>query len=232
MEANLSDKIANYRPTEAAIELVRTTKLLFVAGTSGSGKNTIIDRLLQKPQFSYLVSHTTRRPRTNEKNGKNYFFIDQETATAMIEEQRFVEVKIVHEKSIYGTSVEEVQRVKEEDKIGVTDIDVQGVAELVTFNPDIRAAFLLPPSHDEWMRRLAYRGHQDQDALQIRLQTAERELEHALKAGHFHFIINADLAKATAEVEELATIYDLPPNDQQVEHAWHVLGELKRDLDS
>jgi guanylate kinase len=209
-----------------------------MAGTAGSGKNAIIEKLLKTGQYDRIVSHTTRPPRSNdgkmEKSGREYHFIDPATAEAMIDDRRFVEVKVVHGRHLYGTSLAEIQRIHDIGKIGVTDIDVQGVLEYVSLNPQVKAVFLLAPSFDEWMRRLGDRGGLDQDELKIRLETAQEELEHALKAGHFHFIINADLDKAVADARAYAEDpgFEVKDEETKVEHAWHVLGELKHNLNT
>lgn len=229
----ISQKIKNYQIQDAAKQLVEQTRLLLISGTAGSGKNSVIEKLHDDSKYRYIVSHTTRSPRSGEKNGANYYFVDWKTMEEMIDEQRFIEVKLIHERNVYGTSIEEIKRVKESEKIGVTDIDVQGVQEYAALKPDVRAVFLLPPSHDEWMRRLAARGGQDQDELQNRLLSAEKELEHALEAGYFHFVINASLGKAVSDIKSYAENYETAGDDDiRVEHAWHVLGELKKELNS
>jgi guanylate kinase len=229
----LKQKIRSYKMPSVVETLVRETRLLLVAGTAGSGKNAVINELTKGKGYRYIVSHTTREPRSGEKNGESYYFVDESTIMEMIDSQRFVEVKLVHEKSVYGTSIEELQKVHDQGLIGVTDIDVQGVQEYVHVNPDTRAVFLLPPSHDEWMRRLAARGEQDQDELQRRLASAETELEHALESGHFHFVINTDLDKAVEDIRRFAENHETAGDDDvRVEHAWHVLGELKQELSS
>jgi guanylate kinase len=236
--AGLAEKISKYKSPESAQTLVRETKLLMMAGTAGSGKNAIMAKLLSTKLYERIVSHTTRQPRINdgrmEETGVDFHFIDQATIEPMVDDNRFVEVKIVHKRNIYGTSLAEIQRIHDAGKIGVTDIDVQGVAEYVKLNPQIKAVFLLPPSFDEWMHRLAQRGEMDQDEIKIRLETAQLELEHALKAGHFHFVINADLEKAVDDVRQYAEDpnYELKNDETKVEHAWHVLGELKHNLNT
>lgn len=233
ISSQLKQKVATYEPPENAKRLVREVPLLLVAGTAGSGKNSLIEKLLETGKYRPIISHTTRQPRPQEQSGAQYFFIDVNEMEEMIEARRFVEVKLIHQTQISGTSIEEVQKLKGGEVIGVTDIDVQGVAEYAAIRPDIRAVFLLPPSHDEWMRRLATRGNQDQDELQLRLESAERELEHALEAGNFHFIINTQLDKAAQEVMSFAEDYETAGDDDvRVEHAWHVLGELKQELSS
>lgn len=234
----LANKVKNYRPPDSVAELVGETKLLLMAGTAGSGKNAIMEKLIDTGLYERIVSHTTRAPRTNdgrmEQTGREFHFIDQATIEPMIDDKRFVEVKVVHNRYIYGTSVAEIQQIHDADKIGVTDIDVQGVLEYVTLNPQVKAVFLLPPSFDEWMRRLAQRGTMDQDEMKIRLETAQAELEHAIKAGHFHFIINTDLDKAVSDVRAFTEDPNYEPkgDETKVEHAWHVLGELKHNLNT
>lgn len=234
----LAQKIGKYRLPDSAVQLVKETKLLMMAGTAGSGKNTISQKLLDTGLYERIISHTTRPPRANrgqpETQGGEYHFIDLPTAEAMIDDHRFIEIKIVHGRNLYGTSIAEIQRIHDAGKIGVTDIDVQGVLEYVGLNPQIKSVFLLPPSFDEWMRRLAERGGLDQDELKIRLETAQAELEHALEAGHFHFVINADLDKAVADIRSYAEDPNFEPtgDETKVEHAWHVLGELKQNLNT
>lgn len=236
--ASVAEKIKKYQAPDKAAELVRETKLLMMAGTAGSGKNAIMSKLLATGLYERIVSHTTRAPRVNdgrmEETGVDFHFIDQSTLEPMIDERRFVEVKIVHKRNVYGTSLAEIQRIHDADRIGVTDIDVQGVAEYVKLSPQVKSVFLLPPSFDEWMRRLSERGEMDQDEMKIRLETAQVELEHALKAGHFHFVINADLDKAVADCRSYAEDPNFEPagDETRVEHAWHVLGELKHNLNT
>lgn len=235
---SLTEKVKQYQPSDSAIKLVRETKILLIAGTAGSGKNTITRQLLDTGLYEKIISHTTRLPRKNhgklEEHGDDYHFIDLSTAKAMADERRFIEIKVVHNVHFYGTSTAEIQRIHDAKKIGVTDIDVKGVQEYVQISPDVKAVFLLPPSFDEWMRRLAVRGGIDQDELRVRLETAQDELEHALEAGHFHFVINADLDKAVEDVREYAENpnFVLTHDATKMEHAWHVLGELKRNLNS
>lgn len=234
----LARKIEDYHPPDSVFELVSETRLLLLAGTAGSGKSAILEKLLDTELYERIVSHTTRAPRSNdgrmEQTGREFHFIDQDTIKAMINEQRFVEVKVIHKHHIYGTSVAEIQRIHDAQKIGVTDIDVPGVGDYIQLNPQVKAVFLLPPSFDEWMRRLSKRGTMDQDEIKIRLETAQTELEHAIKAGHFHFVINADLDKAVADIREFCEDPNYAPkgDETKVEHAWHVLGELKQNLNT
>jgi guanylate kinase len=102
-------------------------------------------------------------------------------------------------------------------------------------NPNTRAVFILPPSYEEWVRRLAQRGSgESQDEIKRRLENAQVWLEKALASGYWHFVINTDLKKAVDDITAFASSpkAELPAGDTRVEHAWHVLGELKKQLNS
>ena len=149
--------IKDYEPNEQAIELVRSTKVVLLAGITGAGKDTIKKRLLKMPYFRDIVSHTTRLPRINngkaEEDGVDYHFIDQPTAMEMLQKREFVEAKFVHG-TIYGTSVAEIKLAYDQNKVAITDIDVQGVAEYEKLSPCGIAIFIVPPTYQTWIERL------------------------------------------------------------------------------
>ena len=233
--SGIANKIKDYHPPEAAEKLVRETRLLLIAGPAGSGKDPIIKQLIATGEYEYIISHTTRHPREGEENAKDYYFVDLPTAESMVDERRFLEARVVYDSHLFGTSMAEIQRVHDSGKIGVTDIDVAGADKYVKLGNNVKTIFVLPPSYDEWVHRLASRDSgEDADAIKRRLEDANRWLEQALKSGHFHFVINSDLDKAVAEVRELAENpnYEKAQDETKVEHAWHVLGELKRNLNT
>lgn len=233
--SSIAGKIKNYHPPEAAEKLVRETRLLLIAGPAGSGKDTIIKQLIATGEYEYIISHTTRQPREGEENAKDYYFVDLPTAESMVNERRFLEVRVVYDGRLFGTSMAEIQRVHDSGKIGVTDIDVAGADEYFKLSNNVKTIFVLPPSYDEWVHRLATRGSgEDADAIKRRLEDANRWLEQALQSGHFHFVINSDLDKAVADTREFAENpnYEEAKDETKVEHAWHVLGELKRNLNT
>ncbi|HEX9679537.1 MAG TPA: hypothetical protein VGA08_02875 [Candidatus Saccharimonadales bacterium] len=229
-------KAKEYLPTDTARQVTSGTKLLLVAGPAGSGKDAIIKELVKDPSYTYIVSHTTRQPRTGEVNGRDYYFIGLKEMEKMIDEQRFVEAEAIYGEYISATSLAELKRIQEEGSIGVTDIDVYGVKTYIDLNSNTKAVFILPPSYEEWMRRLAERGSgEDQEALHRRLEDAQTWLEKALSAGYFRFVINTDIKQASADVRDYAEsdrIQQGGADDTRLEHAWHVLGELKQQLNS
>ncbi len=208
---DLEEKIASYEASAETIELVLNTKIVLLVGISGAGKDTVKHRLLQKPIFNGIVSHTTRQPRLNngvpEVEDVDYHFTDQATAEQMINEQAFIEVKYVHG-TVYGTSVETVRRIHDAGKIAIADVDVQGVAEYKQMSDQVTAIFILPPSYDVWRERLARRYNTVEEfeaEFPRRRESAIMELEKALTTTYYHFIINDDLARTVRVAEEIAT---------------------------
>ncbi len=213
--AQLQELITNYTPSRAAAQLVADAKLVLLVGITGAGKDTIKTQLLAEPLFRDIISHTTRKPRinngTHEVDGRDYHFITEETAAAMLGEQAFIEAKFVHG-TVYGTSVAEVEEAYRQGKIAITDIDVQGVTEYKELSPGVVAVFILPPSFSVWQQRLRnrYPSHTAFMAeWPARRRTAIDELTHALELPYYHFIINDDLAEAVRSTRQIALKPDI-----------------------
>ncbi len=234
---SLNEKITNYQPSEATIELVRKAAIVLLVGIAGAGKDTTKRELLKQPGFRDIVSHTTRAPRENngmhERDGKDYHFITIETAERMIDTREFVEVKYVHGQTVYGTSVDEIQAGYEVRKISITDVDVQGVDEYKKLSQNVVAIFLLPPTYDVWRQRLAnrYATSQEFDAeWPKRRQSAISELEYALSVPYYHFIVNDQLDETVRIASEIAHKPDVfnRKDDEARIAARDILDELKR----
>lgn len=208
--AGLKQKLDQYKPSAATIELIRSTPIVLLVGVSGAGKDSIKQKLLATGQYHHIVSHTTRAPRENkgimEQDGREYHFIDLAEAAKMLDEQTFVEAKM-YSGNIYGTSAAEIQRARDEDKIALTDIEVQGVTEYEALAPNVIAVFVLPPSYEVWQQRLKSRYEEsDINPIDIsrRMQTARAELHEALTKDYFRFVINDELAAAVEAVDQIA----------------------------
>jgi guanylate kinase len=207
----LEESITTYRMSDETAELVRSTKLLLIAGIVGGGKNTVINQLLKRSDFHEIVSHTTRSPRSNhgvmEADGTDYHFVTLNQAKQLIEERAFVEVKYVHG-NVYGTSADELRRAKAQNKTAITDIDIHGVVEYLDIKPDTHAVFLLPPSVETWLVRLERRyGNLDEHRNEIkkRFKTAYEEIKHIKEDERFVIVINDDL---DTTVERVSGILD------------------------
>jgi guanylate kinase len=172
--------------------------LLIVSSPSGAGKTTLCNRLRAEfPELRFSVSHTTRRPRPNEVDGREYHFIDKTTFDRMIGEGAFAEWAQVHG-NYYGTSIAEIDGAKREAHGVLFDIDYQGARQIKARMPDAVGVFILPPTLAELERRLRGRGTEDEPTTRRRLEAAKGEIEHY---GFFDFVIvNDDVERAYQEL--------------------------------
>lgn len=232
--AELIQKLATYKPAATTIRLIHDTKIMFLVGVAGAGKDAIKHELLKTDAFHYIVSHTTRSARVNhgiaEVDGKDYHFVDFDTVSQMLTDQAFVEAKQVHGGNVYGTSVTEIQAAHDEHKIAFTDIEVQGVAEYKTIDPAIMALFILPVSFEVWQQRLERRYGEsiDRDDYRARMITAITELNEFLDTSHYIGVINDDLDQAVATVTAIAKGEPVPEGSQEA--ARRVAKDLLRGI--
>lgn len=193
------DDIINYQPSDYAVELLEKIKVVIFAGISSAGKNTIMNELIKTDDFFHLVTSTTRAPRINdgamEIEGVDYHFLSIEQALENARNRRYVEVSLVHE-HINGLLVDEIEKTHKKDKIAITDVDTQGVDIYKKLSQSVIAIFILPPSYEEWLRRMQYR-YESQDVLSkawpVRKSSAIQELQLALEVPYYHFVINNDV---------------------------------------
>lgn len=208
MSSSLAGKLATYQPSAATTQLVKRTPILLLVGPTGAGKDSLKEKLLQTGEYHHIISHTTRPPRINhgvvEQDGREYHFITEAAAEKMIDKQALVEAKI-YSGNLYGTSVAEIQAAHDEGKIAMTDIEVQGVAEYKTLDPQVMAIFLLPPTFQIWQERLQKRYGDVVDAVDSRrrLQTALEEIEQLLNTNYYTALINDDLQQTFETVQAI-----------------------------
>ena len=180
--------------------MATTGKLIIFSAPSGSGKTTIVKRLLQVfPQFEFSISATSRQPRGEEKHGVDYFFLSQEEFRAKVEADEFVEWEEVYAGTCYGTLKSEMERIWAKGNTIFFDVDVMGGINLKRlFGEDACSVFIMPPSVEELERRLRGRGTDAEEVIQKRIAKAEFELS---KAPEFdHVVINDVLEDAVNEV--------------------------------
>lgn len=154
-------------------------KLIIFSAPSGSGKTTVVKHLLETmpDKLGFSVSATTRKPRPNETNGKEYYFLEKEDFKNKIDNNEFLEFEEVYAGILYGTLWSEIHRIWEEGKAVVFDVDVKGGLNLKRkFGKDALAIFLRPPSVMVLMDRLRARSTEVEHQLQERLAKANYEL--------------------------------------------------------
>jgi len=170
--------------------------LLILSSPSGAGKTTLTRKLLAAfPDMRFSVSHTTRRARAVESDGKDYHFVDRDRFESLVKQGAFMEWAEVHG-NLYGTSLAEIDRARSDPTCGgvLFDIDYQGARQIRAKVPDVASVFILPPSMPELLKRLRGRASDDEEIVQRRFQVALREIEHY--ALFDYVIVNDDLERA------------------------------------
>ena len=183
-------------------------KLFVFSAPSGSGKTTIVRHLLKQKQFQleFSVSATSREPRGEEVDGRDYYFISLEDFKKHIKKDEFLEWEEVYRDNFYGTLKSEVERIWAKRKHVIFDIDVAGGLRIKKKFPEqTLAVFVKPPSIDELKIRLKKRKTESEEKINMRIAKASIELA---TAPQFDKIIkNYDLEVAFKEAEELVEAF-------------------------
>jgi guanylate kinase len=175
--------------------------LLILSSPSGAGKTTLSRKLQDRfADLRFSVSHTTRKPRANEVEGRDYHFVTRDEFEAMVAAGRFLEWAQVHG-NLYGTSLEEIEKARETPGCGgvLFDIDYQGARQIRAKNPEVVGVFILPPSMPELLNRLKGRASETPEALERRFTAAKLEIEHY--ALFDYVLVNDDLERAFATLQ-------------------------------
>ena len=190
---------------------IRKGMLLVISGPSGTGKGTLIKRLMEEdPSLVFSVSATTRAPRPGEIDGVHYHFVTNEQYDQLVAENAFVEYATVHGNR-YGTLRSEVYERLQRGENVVLDIDVQGALNVIASEKEKVSIFILPPSMKELRERLTGRGTETEEAVERRLHNAVWEISQ--KDKYEYKVINDDLEtclrtlQAIIEAEKHSSAY-------------------------
>lgn len=201
--------LKNYQASDEVLILLKQLTLVSFSSPTSAGRNTIINELVKSGNYLYLVSDTTRHKRINngieELNGREYWFRNEQDMLNDLNSGKYIEAAIIHNQQVSGTNINELKRAKSQNKIALTELNFEGVDNIVKLKPDTIAIFVLPPSFDEWMRRLHSRGILPEDEIQRRLQSALLELEAAETKSYFQFIINDHIENAVSQAHNIIT---------------------------
>jgi len=165
--------------------------ILVVSGPSGSGKSSVVKEFLKvDPSFDISISYTTRPMRHNEVNGRDYYFVSEDTFKEMIGKSEFVEWAKVHD-NYYGTSKTELERITSSGKNVILEIDVKGAESVKNiFRDMVVTVFIIPESFKTLELRLASRATDSDDVIAKRLKNAKEEIEKITL--YDYVIINKD----------------------------------------
>lgn len=179
-------------------------KIIILTAPSGSGKTSITRHLMATfpNKLAFSISAATRKSRGTEQHGIDYYFISEDEFQQKIQQQAFVEWEMVYEGKYYGTLKEELNRIWQQNKIPVLDIDVKGAIHVQQqFPGHVLSLFIQPPSVPELKKRLVARGTETAESLQARVNKASFEL--SFSHSFSNVIVNDELARACAEAENI-----------------------------
>lgn len=175
--------------------------MLIVSSPSGAGKTTLCNRVREQHKgLRFSISHTTRKARVGEQDGREYHFIDEASFERMVASGAFAEWAKVHD-HYYGTAHSEIDSARLSHTGIIFDVDFQGARQIRANLPEAISVFILPPSLQELERRLRGRGTESETATLRRLANAKGEIAHY---GLFDFVIvNDDVERAFADLKAL-----------------------------
>jgi guanylate kinase len=179
----------------------RVPNVIVVSAPSGTGKSTVLARVLAElPRLRFSVSHTTRPPRRGETDGVQYHFVGRAGFEEAVRAGRFLEWAEVHGE-LYGTSRAEYDRAVAEEVDLLLDLDVQGAAQLRMKLDGTVTVFVLPPSFADLERRLRGRAQDDEETVRRRLATAREEV--GLYGEYQYTIVNDDLERCVLDLKSI-----------------------------
>ncbi|MCX6208963.1 MAG: guanylate kinase [Bacteroidetes bacterium] len=181
---------------------MQTNKIIIITAPSGAGKTSITHYLLNKySNLAFSISAATRQPRGFEKDGVDYYFISATDFQERIENNEFVEWEMVYEGKYYGTLKSELERIWNQGKTPILDIDVKGAIHVQQqFLKSTLSIFIEPPSIDTLKERLLTRGTETEESIAARVNKAAYEISFK---HHFNIeIINDNLDQACKEADD------------------------------
>ena len=185
--------------------------IVILSSPSGTGKTTLVNLILQKKKFINSVSHTTRKPRSNEVDGKDYFFVSDEKFENLIKNDEFLEYAKVFN-NFYGSTKKSVLKNLERGNNVIFDIDWQGTEQIISQNIKYKIItfFVLPPSKEILYERLTNRDMKDKLIASERMKEFYKDIKHWVD--YDYVVINDELNKC---YEEISKIIDSSYNDHK-----------------
>jgi guanylate kinase len=199
--------------------------LLIISSPSGGGKGTLIREVLRiVPNIGYSVSFTTRKIRVGEEHGTHYFFIGRDEFENLIERGEFLEYAEVHG-NFYGTSKTQVEKMTDDGRDVILEIDVQGANSIRAKMPKAVSIFILPPSFEVLKARLVKRQTESDEELSLRLKNSRGEVEDYKDFDYI--IINDEVEKATDDLKT-AILAERLRKDRQIEKIETILETFEK----
>jgi guanylate kinase len=203
--------------------------LFIITAASGAGKTSLVKALVSdNPNIKVSISFTTRKPRVGEKDGEDYFFLDEFSFKKMMDNNDFLEMAKCHG-ALYGTSKSTVTKAIEKGEDIILEIDYQGAFSVKKLFPASISIFIVPPTIKDLEERLHKRDQDSKEDIKLRVAAARNEMSHLEK---FDYVtINDDFKKA---LFELKTIINFEPKavslktENQILNHKYLIDELKK----
>ena len=188
--------------------------MFILSSPSGAGKTTLVKKISKNKNFSVSISHTTRTPRPNEKDGKDYFFTSKNLFKKLIKKKKFLEHAKVFD-NYYGSSKDLVIKKLKQGKNIVFDIDWQGTRQIRNkkLNYQLKTFFILPPSKKELQKRLIKREKKNMKTVKKRMKEFKKDLSRWKE--YDYVVINDDIKKCYKKIMDI-----IKKNKLQKNHAF------------
>ena len=175
--------------------------IVILSSPSGAGKTTLVKKISIEKNFKISISHTTRKPRTNEVNGKDYFFVNKEEFKNLVDKGEFLEHAKVFENYYGSTKSKVVERLKKGENV-IFDIDWQGTEQIKKKNLNYKLItfFILPPSKTELFNRLKNRDMKDKNIVEERMKQFNEDINHW--ENYDFVVINDNIDRCYKEIIE------------------------------
>ena len=179
--------------------LPKDGKMIILSSPSGAGKTTLVKKISKEKKFKISISHTTREPRVNEKNGIDYYFISHTQFQNLIKKNAFLEYANVFQ-NLYGSTKDQVFKDLENGDNVLFDIDWQGAQQIKkkTLKYKLVSFFILPPSKEVLLKRLISRGESKNEIIQMRMKQFDKDVLHWEE--YDFVVVNEDLEECYKEI--------------------------------
>ena len=176
--------------------------IVILSSPSGAGKTTLVKKISMENNFKISISHTTRKPRTNEVNSKDYFFVNESEFKSLVDKGEFLEHAKVFENYYGSTKSKVIERLKKGENV-IFDIDWQGTEQIKNkkLSYKLITFFILPPSRDELFNRLKNRDMKDKNIVEERMKQFNEDVKHWVN--YDFVVINDDINRCYEEIINL-----------------------------
>jgi guanylate kinase len=232
--------LENYRPSDESVDIFRETPSVWLTGTSNSGRTTLIKRILATTDEYYQpISDTTRPRRRNngvmEEDGENYWHITEPEMLEGLEQGKYLEAAIIHNRQVSGVNAEEISKIRDMGKTAIRDVEIAGIVKLHGYNPNAVYIMMLPPEFRTLLDRFHTRsdGEMSADEILDRIKSGIKEITIGLQCGFLQLMVSSDLDENVKLVHDRITgvITELPDQEEARQHAEQLLVDMQAYVD-